>query len=522
MANYLLNKDTKARKKGIVIAYDSRYKSEEFAAEAARVFAGNGIKAFVFDELRPTPELSFAVRYKKACAGIVITASHNPKEYNGYKVYGDDGGQLPLEGARRILNEIKKIVDWTMIKILETDEAVKIGLIEMIGSEIDDAYISKVKGLCLNPELIAKAVDSFKIIYTPLHGAGNKLVRRILAEIGLNNILIVKEQEKPDAAFSTVKSPNPENKEAFVIAIELAKKEGVDLIIGTDPDCDRVGVVVRNCTGEYEALTGNQIGLILMEYILSQRKSKGLLPQNGFVVKTIVTTQIANKIARYFDVELVEVLTGFKFIGEKIKVLDEFGDRKFLFGFEESNGYLAGTFVRDKDGVVASMLIAEAAVFYQSKGLSLFEGLQEIYKKYGYSAEGLQSLTLTGKDGTAKINYAMKILRENKQEYIEGLGISEKRDYFSGIRFETGSQKVSELTLPKSDVLYFELREDSWCCIRPSGTEPKLKIYCGADGVSKEQAENKLRILQEKFMAFINRILKDCVKDETLLVKSRA
>lgn len=507
LANYLLAKDANAKEKGIVIAYDSRHKSQDFAFEAARVFAGNGIKAYIFDELRPTPELSFAVRYKKACAGIVITASHNPKEYNGYKVYGDDGGQLGLYGARQISMAIKAITDWTTIKILDTEEAIKNGLIDIIGCEEDEAYISRVKGLSINPDIVASAADSFRIIYTPLHGAGNKLVRRILFEIGLKGVRIVKEQEEPDPEFSTVVSPNPENREAFAMAIELAKKENADLIIGTDPDCDRIGVVVPDCNGEYVVLTGNQIGLILLEYILSQKKMKRILPQNGFVVKTIVSTQIANTIARSFDVELVEVLTGFKFIGEQIKALDDLGDKDFLFGFEESNGYLAGSFVRDKDGVIASMLIAEAAVYYQSKGMTLLEGLNAIFKKYGYGAESIDSFILAGKDGMDKINYVMKMLRENKQNLLGDFMVLKKRDYLDGMRYQKDAQKLSGLVLPKSDVLFFELHEDAWLCIRPSGTEPKLKIYCGVTGTNMEKTQKKLKALQGNVLRLINRII---------------
>lgn len=507
LANYLLAKDKKAKGKGIVIAYDSRYKSKDFAFEAAKVFAGNGIKAYIFDELRPTPELSFAVRYKEACAGIVITASHNPKEYNGYKVYGNDGGQLALDDACKIINEIKHITDWTSIRVLEKDEAIKIGLIELMGREMDDAYISRVKGLCINLDIIAAVADSYKIVYTPLHGAGNKLVRRILSETGFKNVIVVKQQEAPDPGFSTVKSPNPEDKECFALAIELAKNTDADLIIGTDPDCDRIGVLVRMPCGDFTTLTGNQIGLILMQYILSQRMAKGTLWSNGFVVKTIVTTQAANNIARFFNVEMIEVLTGFKFIGEQIKNLDELGSKRFLFGFEESNGYLAGTFVRDKDGVIASMLIAEAAIYYHSKGINLFEELQEIYKKYGYTAEGLTSFLHTGKNGITKIEYIMGKLREMKQRNIEGSEILVIRDYLSGKEYDAVSHKVRRLVLPKSDVLYFELNEHAWCCIRPSGTEPKLKIYSGAAGINMEQADENLHVLQYNVMAFINRIL---------------
>lgn len=400
--------------RGIAIAYDSRYKSPEFALEAAKVFAGNGIKAFLFDELRPTPELSFAVRHLNAAAGVVVTASHNPKEYNGYKVYGEDGGQLPVEASNKVISYINKIEDITKIKIMEKEEAIEKGLLKIIGKEIDDVYISKLKTLSVNPETAKEIGSTFKIVYTPLHGAGNKPVRRILDEMGFKNVLVVKEQELPDSEFSTVKSPNPEEREAFKLAIELAEKEDVDLIIGTDPDCDRVGVVVRNKEGEYVALTGNQTGCLLLEYILSQKKQRGELPANGFVVKTIVTTELARAIAEAYNVELVEVLTGFKFIGEKIKQLDEFGDKKYLFGFEESYGYLAGTFARDKDAVVASMLIAEMAAYYKSRGLTLYEGLIEILDKYGYTLEGITSFTLKGKDGVEKIKSALKSLEKTR------------------------------------------------------------------------------------------------------------
>lgn len=497
------------QERGIAIAYDSRYKSPEFALEAAKVFAGNGIKAFLFDELRPTPELSFAVRHLKAAAGIVVTASHNPKEYNGYKVYGEDGGQLPVEASNEVISYISKIEDMTKIRIMEKDEAIEKGLLKIIGKEVDDEYIAKLKTLSVNPELAAEIGSTFKIVYTPLHGSGNKPVRRILDEIGFKNVLVVKEQELPDSEFSTVKSPNPEEKEAFKIAIELAEKENVDLIIGTDPDSDRVGIVVRNKEGEYVALTGNQTGCLLLEYILSQKKQRGELPSNGFVVKTIVTTELARIIAEAYNIELVEVLTGFKFIGEKIKQLDEFGDKKYLFGFEESYGYLAGTFARDKDAVVASMLIAEMAAYYKSRGLTLYDGLIEILEKYGYTLEGITSFTLKGKDGVEKIKSALTNLREKQVVKFGEYEAVAVRDYLTSERYKVATGEREKLTLVQSDVLYYELKDKAWFCIRPSGTEPKIKIYYGATESSMGAAKEKLKHLQDNVLSVIEPLLKD-------------
>ncbi len=494
---------------GVVISYDSRRKSPEFALEVAKVLTGNGIKAYLFDELRPTPELSFAVRHLKAAAGVMVTASHNPKEYNGYKVYGEDGGQLPIEASNEVLSYIGRIEDITKVKIMEKDEAIEKGLLQIIGKEVDDEYIEKLKTLTVNPELSKEIGRSFKIVYTPLHGAGNKPVRRILKETGFENVIVVKEQELPDPEFSTVAYPNPEEKDAFKLAIELAKKEDVDLIIGTDPDSDRVGVVVRNKDGEYVVLTGNQTGCLLLEYILSQKKKRGELPENGFVVKTIVTTEIAKEIAKDYNVELIEVLTGFKFIGEKIKQLDEFGNMKYLFGFEESYGYLAGTFARDKDAVVASMLIAEMAAYYKSRGMTLYEGLLELFEKYGYSLEGITSFTLKGKEGLEKITSAMESLRVNKTVKFGTYEVSAVRDYLLGERYVVSSGQKEKLTLPESDVLYYELDEGCWFAIRPSGTEPKIKIYYGVKESTMDKAKEKLKLLQENVLSVIEKLLFD-------------
>ncbi len=508
IASCISQKGDIAKKKGVVIAHDPRRMSREFAVEAAKVLAANGIKAYLFDELRPTPELSFAVRFLKASMGINITASHNPKEYNGYKVYGEDGGQLPLEESNIVLDEMNKIQDITTIRAMDEKEALNSGLLEIIGSKIDDEYIARLKTLSINPELVEKVSDNFKIVYTPIHGTGNKLVRRILNEIGFKNVLVVKEQEQPDTEFSTVKSPNPENREAFNIAIELARKENVDLIIGTDPDCDRVGIIVRDSRNEYVTLSGNQTGCLMMEYILSQKKEKNQLPESGFVVKSIVSTELAKKIAQNYNTELMDVLTGFKFIGEKIKLLDEQGDRKFLFGFEESYGYLAGTFARDKDGVVASMIIAEMAAYYYSRGMSLYEGLQEIYKKYGFFIETITSYTLEGKEGIEKIKGTLLKLREDNIVDFNGSKVGILRDYLSGQKYIVSEGKREQLDLPKSDVLYYEMQDGSWFCIRPSGTEPKIKIYFGVSDSNKDNADKKMNILKENVLEIINKLLK--------------
>ena len=505
LADYI--KETGTEDRGIVIAFDSRFMSPEFSLEAAKVFCANGIKTYLFDELRPVPELSFSVRYLKAAAGVVVTASHNPKQYNGYKVYGEDGGQLPLEAANTVINYINNIEDITTVKTISKEEAIEKGLLKIIGSEIDDAYNENLKQLCINKDAVEKVADSFKIVYTPLHGTGNKPVRRILKEIGFKNVLVVKEQELPDSEFSTVKSPNPEERSAFEIAIKLASENNVDLIIGTDPDSDRVGVVVRKNDGQYEVLTGNQTGCLLMEYILSALKENGKLPTNGFVVKTIVTTELTRAIAENYDVELLEVLTGFKFIGEQIKLRDEEGDQKYLFGFEESYGYLAGTNVRDKDAVVASMLIAEMAAYYKLKGMSLYDALISLFEKYGYYLEGINSFTLEGKDGLTKIKDAMKSMRNTNYSSFGDFKIKAIRDYQNGIRTIIADGTVEKLTLPESDVLYFETEDGSWFCVRPSGTEPKIKIYYGVSEKTLELAKQKLQNLTNSVLETVKPLL---------------
>jgi len=507
VANYIKSLGAEAVKRGVVISFDSRNKSPEFALESAKVYTANGINTYLFDELRPVPILSFAVRKLNTVVGIMVTASHNPKEYNGYKVYGEDGAQLSLEGSNIVLDEIGKIDDLSKINLLGKEEAIEKGLLHIVGKEIDDAFMSEIKKQSINTELVKEIGSTMKIVYTPLHGTGNKPVRRVLSENGFKNVIVVKEQENPDINFSTVKSPNPEDKEALSMAIDLAAKEDVDLVIGTDPDCDRVGIAVRNKAGEYVVLTGNQTGCLLLEYILSQKKAKGQLPPKGFVAKTIVTTELSRKIAENYGVELVEVLTGFKFIGEKIKELDEFGDSRYLFGFEESYGYLAGIHARDKDGVVASMLIAEMAAYYKSRGMSLYEGLEELFAKYGYTIESINSFTLAGKEGLEKIKFTMDGLRKARHKSFGDSSVKAIRDYNTKERYDITSNSVEKLTLPESDVLYYEMADGSWFCVRPSGTEPKIKIYYGVSGKDITDANKKLETLRDNVLSVVKKYL---------------
>jgi len=506
LANYVKKQPGEAEK-GIAIAYDSRHCSREFALETALVLAANQIRAYLFDDLRPTPELSFAVRHLGCCAGVVITASHNPKEYNGFKAYGSDGYQLPPLQSDQVIAEVNAITDYAAIPFVSKEEAEKQGLLVMIGSEVDDAYIEALKKVCVNPELSRTVGKDSRIIYTPLHGSGNVPVRRILKEIGFENVLVVKEQEKPDPDFSTVTYPNPEEKAAFEIAIELAKKENVDIIIGTDPDADRVGVVVRDSEGEYITLTGNQTGCLLLEYILSQKQQRNELPGNAFAVKTIVSSELARKITDHYGVELIDVLTGFKFIGEKIRLLDDTGLKKYVFGFEESYGYLAGTHARDKDAVVASMLIAEVYAWYRSKGMNLYEGLIEIFKKYGYVKEGISSFTLKGKEGLEKINAAMDTLRKSSPSAFGNARVAVARDYETGIMRNLEDGTEEKLTLPKSNVLHYSLTNGFWFCIRPSGTEPKIKIYYGVSANSLSDADCCLDELKNNVIGVIKPLL---------------
>lgn len=500
----IINCGKDAVEAGVVIAYDCRHKSALFAMESAKVIAANGIKAYVFDELRPTPELSFAVRHLKAARGIVITASHNPKQYNGYKAYGEDGGQLPPKSSDYVISVIEKTDIFNDVKVMDEQEARDKGLIVTIGEEVDKAYLEKVHEQSINEDSIKNLGDNFSIVYSPFHGTGNKLVRRILSMIGVKDVRVVKEQELPDPDFSTMKSPNPEEKEGFKYAIEMAKENPADLIFATDPDSDRIGAIVKDASGEYITLNGNQMGVLLCEFILRNKQKNGTLSNKGAVIKTIVTTSMIYPIAKAYGVNVIDVLTGFKFIGEKIKDFEEHDYyNEFIFGFEESYGYLAGTYARDKDAVVAAMLIAEMAADYKEQGLTLYEGLLSLYKKYGCYLEGTKSIVLEGIDGADKINAIMNKFRSEPITEYAGSKVLRAWDVSAGTIKDIDSGKVTELDLPKSNVLRFDLENNGWFAIRPSGTEPKIKFYFGVceDGV--DAANAKL----EKYKAEIEKML---------------
>ncbi len=504
LANQLIKTNPKDAELSVAIAYDSRIKSDEFAKTSAAILAANGIKVYLFEELKPVPELSFTVRYKHATAGIVITASHNPAKYNGYKVYGADGAQLNPELAAVVLEEIENTDIFSGVKTCDFDKAVTDGMIVMIGDDVEEAYLDCVQAQCINPELVREKGDTLKFVYTPFHGTGNKPVRKILKRIGFDNVVVVKEQEMPDGRFPTVKSPNPENKEGFTLAIGYAKECGADLIIGTDPDADRVGIIVKNKDGEYTNFTGNQVGALLTEYILSSLKERGQLPDDGYIVKTIVTTNLVKAICGAYGVEMKEVLTGFKFIGEKIKESEQTGIGTYLFGFEESYGYLKGIYARDKDAVVATMLIAEMTLYYREKGITLSEQMENIYKKYGYYIEYVESVVMEGMDGSAKISGIMDNLRADTPKVVAGKKVTAVRDYKTSVRTDIASGNTEKILLPKSDVVYLELEDGNNFVVRPSGTEPKIKLYCLMRGKDKAEAE----ALVEAVKADIKNIVK--------------
>ena len=492
LANQLIKTNPDADEISVAIAYDSRIKSDEFAKVSAAILAANGIKVYLFEELKPVPELSFTVRYKKTTAGIVITASHNPAKYNGYKVYGADGAQLNPELAAIVLDEIGKTDMFKDVKTCDFDKAVADGKIVMIGDDVENAYLDCVAAQSINSDLIREKGDSLTFVYTPFHGSGNKPVRKILKRMGFDNVVVVKEQELPDGRFPTVKSPNPENKEGFTIAIEYAKKCGADLIIGTDPDADRVGIIVKNKNGEYNTYTGNQVGAMLTEYILSSLKSRGELADDAYVVKTIVTTNLTKAICDNYGVEMKEVLTGFKFIGEKIKESEETGKGTYIFGFEESYGYLKGTYARDKDAVVATMLIAEMTLWCKENGSSLAEFMDSIYAKYGRYIEYVESVVMEGIDGSEKIAAIMDKLRTDTPTNIGGKKVMAVRDYETSVRTEIKSGTTEEILLPKSNVIYLELEDGNNFIVRPTGTEPKIKLYCLLRGKDSAAAEDLL------------------------------
>lgn len=496
LANYILK--TGKADKGVVIAYDSRNFSPEFSMWAALCLNANGIKTYRFDSLRPTPELSFAVRELGCIAGIVVTASHNPPEYNGYKVYWEDGAQIvpPVDGE--IINEVNAINDYAEIKMMNLDAAIDSGLYNVIGEDIDNKFISTLKNLVLNNDEIKNFGKDLKIVYTPLHGTGNIPVQRILNELGFENVYVVKEQELPDGNFPTVSYPNPEDPKAFALALELANKVNADIILATDPDADRLGVYAKNpVTNEYEFFTGNMSALFIAEYELSQKKEKGILPENGAMVTTIVSSNLTKAIAKEYNVKLFEVLTGFKYIGEKIKQFEQNNSYEYVFGFEESYGCLVGTHARDKDAIVAVMKTCEAAAFYKSKGLSVVEQMENIYKKYGYYKEGQIALTFKGIEGAEKIKSIMDNLRSNPPMELAGLKVLAFKDYLLNTCKDFSNNTTCETGLPKSNVLYFELENNSWCCVRPSGTEPKIKFYVGVCSDSNETSMERLAALKE-------------------------
>ena len=493
LANYILKEGT--QDKGVAIAYDSRFMSPEFAEVAGLIFAANGIPAFVYPSLRPVPMLSFAVRELGCTAGVVLTASHNPPEYNGYKVYWADGAQVVAPRDKGIITEVNAVTDFGQIKRMDRAEAEAKKLFNLIGEEVDEAFDKNVQASLMNHEMIQRMGDKLNIVYTPLHGSGNMPVRRNLEKAGFKNVYIVKEQEAPDSSFSTVDYPNPEDTKVFVMAQELAAKVDADILIGTDPDCDRVGVMAKDEKGEFVALTGNHVGALATEYILSQRKEQGRLPENGAVIKTIVSTEMITPICEAYGVEKMDVLTGFKFIGEKIKGFEETGSHTYLYGFEESYGCLGGTYARDKDAVYAAVLICEMAAFYKEKGMTLYEALLALYEKYGYFREGVKSLTMKGLEGMERIALIMKTFRENTPASLGGFKVVVAKDYKTQVFKNLVTGEESGSPLPVSDVLHYTLEDGTWVCIRPSGTEPKLKFYIGVKADSLQAAQDKVDAL---------------------------
>ena len=502
LANYILKQGT--QEKGVAIAYDSRRMSPEFADVAALCLNANGIKAYVFDALRPTPELSFALRKLGCTAGIVITASHNPPEYNGYKVYWEDGAQVTPPHDNDIITEVKAIEDLTTAKTMTVDEAKQAGLYVVIGKEIDDAYMVELKKQIIHPEIIKEMSDDIKIVYTPFHGTGNVPVRRILDELGFKNVYVVPEQELPDPDFTTLDYPNPEDPKAFELALKLAKEKGADIVMATDPDADRLGIYALDTkSGEYKAFTGNMSGMVIAEYIMQERTATKTMPANPALVTTIVTTNMARAIAKNYGLEFIEVLTGFKYIGEQIKFFEQNNSFNYVFGLEESYGCLAGTHARDKDAVVAVMCLSEVAAWCKKNGITLWDQMINIYEKYGYFKETQYTITLKGMDGAEQIKAIMNKLRENPPKEFGDLKVKEFRDYQQDVKVNCKTGEKTTTGLPKSNVLYFDLTDDAWCCARPSGTEPKIKFYMGVKGTSLEDSEKKVEALTAAVKALI-------------------
>lgn len=506
LANYILSVD--GQSKGVAIAYDSRRMSPEFANEAALCLAANGIKAYIFESLRPTPELSYAVRKLGCIAGINITASHNPPEYNGYKVYWEDGAQITPPHDSGIMAEVGKVTDFAEVKTMPREEAEKAGLYQVIGQAVDDSYMAELKSQVLHMDSIQEMADQLKIVYTPLHGTGNIPARRVLKELGFNHVYVVKEQELPDGEFPTVSYPNPEAEEAFVLGLKLAKEVDADLVLATDPDADRLGVRVKDAkTGEYHTLTGNMSGCLLADYEIGQKKALKGLPEDGALITTIVSTNMAGAIARYYGVKLIEVLTGFKYIGQQILNFETSGKGTYLFGFEESYGCLIGTHARDKDAIVATMALCEAAAYYKSKGMTLWDAMIQMYERYGYYKDDIKSITLKGIEGLAKIQEIMDTLRKNPPKQIGAYKVTATRDYKEDKIVNLATGETGTTGLPSSNVLYYDLEDDAWLCVRPSGTEPKIKFYYGIKGTSLEDADAKSEAMGKDVLDMIQKML---------------
>lgn len=496
LANYIIAQN--GQKKGVAIAHDSRIMSVEFAEEAALCLNANGIKTYVFDSLRPTPELSFAVRELGCISGIVITASHNPREYNGYKVYWEDGAQITPPHDKNILAEVASVTSFEQVKSMSKEKAVELGLFITIGKEIDDRYMEELKKQSIHPEIIKEMAKDFTIVYTPLHGTGNLPVRRVLKELGFEKVYVVKEQELPDGNFPTVSYPNPESPKAFELALELAKQVDADIVLATDPDADRLGVYCKDTkTGEYVSFTGNMSGMLIAEYILRERRATGTMPEHPALVETIVTTDMAKALAKNYGVTLIEVLTGFKYIGEQIKFFEQQNSYHYVFGLEESYGCLAGTYARDKDACVAVMMLCEVASWCKKHGKTLWDAMLDMYEKYGYYKEGLATMTLKGMDGAVQIQKMMSDMRKNPPKQLGGFSVLAVRDYKADTRTDLTTGEVTKTGLPSSNVLYYELSDNAWCCVRPSGTEPKIKFYFGVVGNSLANAEEKLETLKQ-------------------------
>ncbi|MCA1056549.1 phospho-sugar mutase [Rossellomorea aquimaris] len=505
LARYIVENGEDAKRRGVAIAYDSRHKSPEFAMEAAKTLASHGIQTYVFNELAPTPELSFALRYLHAFSGIVVTASHNPPEYNGYKVYGEDGAQLPPHIADVVIEKVNEVENELEIDVKSEAELKSQGLIKMIGEEIHQSYLDHLISISETPQ-ISKEVD-LKIVFSPLHGTALNMAERGLKALGYDNVSIVKEQASPDPEFTTVKSPNPEDKDAFQLAIRYGEEVDADILIATDPDADRLGVAVKGEDGEYLLMTGNQTGAVLMNYILSRKQEKDMIPANGRVFKTIVTSELGRKVAEEYGASVEDVLTGFKFIGEKIKKYEESGEYTFLFGYEESYGYLIGDFARDKDAVQAVLMAAEAAAYYKKQGKTLYDVLNELFERHGYYQEGLKSLTLKGKEGAEQIQGILKKFRDEPLGELAGLKVVSAEDYKTGKKVELSTGAETNIELPASNVLKYFLEDGSWVCLRPSGTEPKIKFYFSVIGQTQEESDKKLASLTEDLMTKVETII---------------